>query len=117
VAEQLLCTLEIPMFSHLPLLAVTSTSTSKSLCQHPANELDALVTDLSMPGLTGIELARQVREIRPGIPIVLTSGYLRPEDAEAVRRVGDVEVILKPNLVADLGPTLHRLLSRQRSSP
>ncbi len=81
------------------------------------NELDALVTDLSMPGLTGIELARQVREIRPGIPIVLTSGYLRPEDAEAVRRVGDVEVILKPNLVADLGPTLHRLLSRQRSSP
>jgi PAS domain S-box-containing protein len=81
------------------------------------DDFDALVTDLSMPGLTGTELARCVRELRPGLPIVLTSGYLRPEDAEAVRRVGDVDVIPKPNLIADLGPTLHRLLAPQRSSP
>jgi signal transduction histidine kinase len=74
-------------------------------------EFDVLVTDLAMPGLPGAELARQVREIRPGIPIVLTSGYVRPEDAEAVQQLGAVDVILKSNLVADLGPTLHRLLT------
>jgi CheY-like chemotaxis protein len=78
------------------------------------HEFDALVTDLSMPGLPGFELARQARETRPGIPIVLTSGFIRPEDAEAVRRVGDVQVIMKPNLIADLGPALHRLLARSR---
>jgi CheY-like chemotaxis protein len=74
-------------------------------------EFDVLVTDLAMPGLPGAELARQVREIRPGIPIVLTSGYVRPEDADAVQRLGAVDVILKSTLVADLGPTLHRLLT------
>jgi CheY-like chemotaxis protein len=67
-------------------------------------EFAAVVTDLSLPGLSGTELTRQVRAIRPGIPIVLTSGYVRPEDAAA-------EVILKPRLVAELGPTLHRLLT------
>jgi PAS domain S-box-containing protein len=81
------------------------------------HEFDALVTDLSMPGMPGFELARRVRETRPGIPIVLTSGFVRPEDAEAVRRVGDVEIVLKPNLIADLGPTLHRLLARSQPSP
>ena len=75
------------------------------------HEFAAVVTDLSMPGLTGRDLARQVREIRPDIPLVLTSGYVSPEDAQAVQRLGAVDVILKPNIVADLGPTLHRLLA------
>jgi CheY-like chemotaxis protein len=79
------------------------------------DEFDVVVTDLSMPGLTGVELARLVREIRPGMPVVLTSGYLRPEDAEAARRVGNLALVMKPNLVADLGPTLHGLLARQPS--
>ena len=75
-------------------------------------EFDVVVTDLSMPGLSGADLARQAREIRPDIPVVLTSGYIRPGDDDLARRHGDVAVVLKPNLIADLGPTLHRLLSR-----
>jgi CheY-like chemotaxis protein len=78
-------------------------------------EFDVLVTDLSMPGLSGAELARRAREIRPGLPVVLTSGYVRPEDGDVIRRAGDVELLLKPNRVAELGSTLHRLLARQRS--
>ena len=50
-------------------------------------------------------------ELRPELPIVLITGYVRAEDAHAVQRLG-LDVILKPNIVADLGPTLHRLLSR-----
>ena len=78
-------------------------------------EFAAVVTDLAMPGLSGADLARQVREIRPGIPIVVTSGYVSPEDTEAVQRLGVGDVISKPDIVADLGPTLHRLLARQRT--
>jgi len=44
---------------------------------------------------------------------LLTSGYVRPGDAPAIQRLGVVDVILKPNIVADLGPTLHRLLTGQ----
>ena len=75
------------------------------------DQFAAVVTDLAMPGLSGLDLAREVRELRPELPIVLITGYVRAEDAHAVQRLG-LDVILKPNIVADLGPTLHRLLSR-----
>jgi CheY-like chemotaxis protein len=74
-------------------------------------EFAALVTDLALPGLPGSELAWRIREIRPDLPVVLTSGHVRPEDAAAVERLGVVEVISKANLVAQLGPALHRRLS------
>ena len=80
-------------------------------------EFAAVVTDLSMPGLSGHDLARQIRELRPDIPLVLTAGYVGPAEAEAVQRLGVGDVILKPNLVADLGPALHRLLIRSEAAP
>jgi signal transduction histidine kinase/ActR/RegA family two-component response regulator len=75
------------------------------------HEFAAVVTDLAMPGLSGHDLARQVREIRPDIPVVLTSGHVRPGDTEAAQRLGVGDVLLKPNLVGDLGATLHRVLT------
>jgi signal transduction histidine kinase/ActR/RegA family two-component response regulator len=80
-------------------------------------EYAVVVTDLSMPGLSGIELARRIRAIRPGLPIVLTSGYMRPEEIETARGLGAVEIVLKPRLVADLGSALYRLLTGPAPAP
>jgi PAS domain S-box-containing protein len=74
-------------------------------------QFDVVVSDLSMPGMTGPELARSLLNIRADIPIVLTSGYIREEDAKAARELGIRDLILKPNTVEDLGVTLHRLLT------
>ena len=76
------------------------------------DEFAAVVSDISMPGLSGAELARQLRAIRPDLPVLLTSGFVRPDQAEAVQRFGVGDVILKPSLLAELGPALHRLLDR-----
>jgi len=73
-------------------------------------EFDAVVSDLSMPSMTGIELARELLAIRPDLPIVLTSGYLRDEDMQEARKLNIRELVLKPNTVEDLGSTLHRIL-------
>ncbi len=43
------------------------------LGKHP--DIGALVTDYSMPGMNGLELADAARRLRPGLPILLTSGY------------------------------------------
>ncbi|HEX4484950.1 MAG TPA: response regulator [Terriglobales bacterium] len=80
-----------------------------SFAQHP-QDFDAMVTDLSMPSMSGTDLAQAVLQIRPELPVVLTSGYIRAQDQEIARRVGVRELILKPDTVEDLGDTLHRLL-------
>ena len=78
------------------------------------DEYDAVVTDLSMPGLSGVELARQIRALRPDVPIVFTSGYVRSDDIAALRTLAPSELLMKPGTVAQLGPTLHRLLGERK---
>jgi PAS domain S-box-containing protein len=70
----------------------------------------AVVTDYAMHGLTGTELAREVRRLRPELPVVLTSGYLRPEETAAARAAGVQEVLRKPEFLDELPPLLDRLL-------
>jgi CheY-like chemotaxis protein len=70
---------------------------------------DVVVTDLSMPGMSGFHLAGALLEARPGLPIIMTSGYLRPEDQQRAREIGIREMILKPNTVDELGHALNRL--------
>ena len=76
---------------------------------------DAVVTDLAMPDMTGHDLARALLKIRPDIPIVMTSGYIREEDAAAALEAGVHEVISKPHSVDDLGRVLHTTLERHLS--
>ncbi len=68
---------------------------------HPLT-FDFVVTDLSMPGMSGRDVARELLQIRPDVPIVLTSGYVRPEDVQSARRLGIHDVILKPHSIDDL---------------
>jgi PAS domain S-box-containing protein len=69
----------------------------------------AVVTDLSMPRMSGFELAREVLAIRPDVPIIMTTGYLRPEDQETAQRLGIRDLILKPDTAEELGHVLDRL--------
>jgi CheY-like chemotaxis protein len=77
-------------------------------------EFDAVVTDLAMPGLSGADLARELRTLRPDVPIVMISGYLRPEDADAARRLGVEDLIPKPESVEQIAEVLHRRLAEVR---
>ncbi len=71
---------------------------------------DALVTDLSMPRLTGLELSAALRKLRPDLPVVLTSGYLTPENEAEARRQGIGAVIAKPCSIDDLASAVLRLV-------
>jgi PAS domain S-box-containing protein len=72
-------------------------------------EFDAVVTDISMPGMTGFDVAEEVLAVRPGIPLVITSGYIRPEDEAAAVRLGVKALIAKPNTVDELAGVLDRI--------
>lgn len=70
---------------------------------------DALVTDLSMPELSGIELIREVRKVHPDLPIVLTTGHLPPSLEVQARSLGVEHVVLKSDMVEQLGGVLRLL--------
>jgi CheY-like chemotaxis protein len=75
----------------------------------------AVVSDLLMPGISGIEFAQELRRIRPDIPILMTSGEVRPQDAALVRSLGLPELVLKPYAVDELGRLVADMLKRERS--
>lgn len=72
-------------------------------------DFDVVVTDLSMPKMTGFALAKELLAVRGDVPIVLTSGYVRPEDQERALKMGLRDMILKPNTMDQLGRTLDQL--------
>lgn len=76
-----------------------------------AAAIDLVITDYSMPGKSGTDLARDMLRIRPDARIVLVSGYLRPHEIDRARAAGIQEVILKPDTVDDLAAAVHRLLT------
>jgi PAS domain S-box-containing protein len=81
------------------------------LFQQDPRSFDVLVTDAAMSGMSGFDLARAIHRLRPELPIVMASGYLRAEDQEAALRIGIRELIVKPGADGDLGRALGRVLS------
>ncbi len=67
-----------------------------------------------MPGLTGRELAQRVLDIRPGMPIIMCTGFSEEMTAEKARAQGINGFLLKPVLRADLAETIVRTLSPAR---
>jgi CheY-like chemotaxis protein len=80
-----------------------------ALFLHNPQLFDVVVTDLSMPGLRGFDLAREMLAVRPDLPVIVASGYVRPEDQAAAREIGVRELVLKPNTSDDLGALLDQL--------
>lgn len=78
-------------------------------------EFDVIVTDLSMPGMSGFHVAQAIREIRADLPVVVTSGYVRAEDRKTAREVGVRDLVSKPDTVEELAGVLARVFENRRS--
>ncbi len=76
---------------------------------------DAVVTDEVMPGLSGTELAAALRRLRPGLPILLVSGYIGPKISERAADAGVDEILRKPLQSRELAAALARALRRSSS--
>jgi PAS domain S-box-containing protein len=76
------------------------------------SQFDVVVTDMNMPGCSGLELATALLRERPDIPIVLCSGHVTDELREAARRIGVREVVYKPSTMEEFGEAIHRLAAR-----
>jgi CheY-like chemotaxis protein/anti-sigma regulatory factor (Ser/Thr protein kinase) len=86
---------------------------AQSLRRDP-EQCDLLVTDFNMPGYSGVDLLRDVRLIRPSLPVALASGYVTPEIERDALAAGARALIYKPNDVDELCGTVQKLLDDSR---
>jgi CheY-like chemotaxis protein len=80
-------------------------------------DFDLVLTDLSMPGMSGMEVSRQMLQIRPDIPVLLATGYVRTEDVQQARAIGIREVIWKPQTIGEMGDLLAQELEKLVATP
>ena len=80
-----------------------------------APDFDALVTDFAMPGMNGAELVLRAREVRPGLPALVITGYA---GAEALERLpADVATLRKPFRREDLARKVKELVEGAAGPP
>ncbi len=90
------------------------TSGSSAIAAMRAEDFDILLTDLLMPGLNGIELFRQAREIDPHLVGIIMTGHATIQNAIEAMKVGVFDYVLKPFKTDALAPLLDRATSVRR---
>jgi PAS domain S-box-containing protein len=75
--------------------------------------IDLVVTDMTMPGMTGVVLAQELKRLRPGLPVVLCTGYSQHITAENFREQGLDGFAMKPAGMVELSRLVRRALERR----
>jgi CheY-like chemotaxis protein len=88
---------------------VKPTEALRAFEENPAG-FDLIITDQTMPHMTGIILAGKMRQVRDDLPIVLMTGYDQLEDPKKLEALGIRTVLLKPFKKVVLGDTLKKIL-------
>ncbi len=74
---------------------------------------DLVITDMTMPGLTGTKLTKNIRDVRPETPVILCTGYNENINEEKSKKMGINAFIMKPLTMLDLAMTVRDVLDRR----
>ncbi|WP_306549328.1 PAS domain S-box protein [Desulfobulbus sp.] len=110
--EQLLAEMGQSMLERLGYEVTVHASSADALAdfQRYPNRFDALITDQTMPGMTGLALARRILHLRPDLPIILCTGYSRLVDEDQVRSCGIRGFVMKPFSIKEVAALLRTVL-------
>ena len=81
------------------------------------DSFDLVVTDMSMPNMTGDQLARKLIEIRPDIPVIICTGFSEKMTCEKAETIGVKGFLMKPIVFADLAKTVRKVLDDAGAKP
>jgi CheY-like chemotaxis protein len=88
----------------------TSSVEALELFRSRSNDFDLIITDMTMPNLTGDKLSVELMSIRPDIPVILCTGYSNIISKERAEKIGIKAFIYKPIAKAELAKTVRSVL-------
>jgi DNA-binding NtrC family response regulator len=101
---------EIPQLGHEVIVCPDGKAAVKAL---EKNTFDAAILDLRMPGLTGMEVLEQIKQVAPDTDVVIMTGHASIETAIEAVRLGAFDYITKPAKLAQLETILRKVAERK----
>ncbi len=77
------------------------------------DEFDLVITDMTMPNMTGLELAPRLREIRPDIPIIICTGFSEMIDGDKAKSMGILGYVMKPITKEEIARIIRQVLDEE----
>jgi PAS domain S-box-containing protein len=115
--EESIARLGCMMLERLGYTVTISTSAPEALALFRAapERFDLVITDHTMPTMTGATLAQEIRRLRPELPVIVCSGFSHTMNADKAQALGLAAFLLKPFLHRDLGLAVRRVLDTHRT--
>jgi PAS domain S-box-containing protein len=113
--EEMLAHVGQKLLTHLGYDAVACTSSLDALDTFRAapQHFDLVITDQTMPAMTGVTLVAELRRIRPDIPIILCTGFSHLINAEKAQALGVDAFVMKPGVTQELAVTIQQVLDQR----
>ena len=92
----------------------TSSAEALEVFKAKPDEYDLVITDMTMPNMTGLELAPRLREIRSDIPIIMCTGFNETIDEDKAKNMGILAYIMKPVLIDEIAKTIRKVLDERK---
>jgi PAS domain S-box-containing protein len=93
--------------------ATTNSSEALETFRAQPDAFDLVITDMTMPGLTGKDLAKELISIRPDISIILTTGFSELINEKQARKAGIGQFLMKPYTNSDLAKIIRKALEEK----
>ena len=111
IIRETLC--ELLSLDHACQTAVTA---EEALAKLEAQAFDVVLTDVSMPGLSGLELLNRVVQLYPGTPVIIISGLSNQEQAQSLLGLGAFDYLLKPFRLEVVEDSVRRAIEHRSST-
>jgi CheY-like chemotaxis protein len=91
----------------------TSSAEALTAFSHNSTAFDFVLTDMTMPELSGVQLAQKILEIAPQIPIVICTGFSEKINVEGAERLGIKAILHKPVSRKDVAACIRTVLAEK----
>ena len=113
--EQILVDLGRKILERLGYKVVSETSSLSAiqLFMKDPQGFDLVITDMTMPDMTGLQLARQIKSVSPQTPVILCTGYNKDINSDRIREFGIDHLVFKPLKIMDLAKVIRDAVKQE----